>query len=88
MDKDYFCVSAEDLEQVKELGIPYRWRDSCLDPLKVLRKCKVNNVWSGFLRCRELEKNWLQCQIDRERDILKVVELKPVDIEVRKAELV
>lgn len=88
MDEDYFTVSAEDLEQYKELAIPYRWRDSCLDALKVLRKCKVQNVWSGFLRCRELEKHWVKCQIDREKNILKVVGLKPVDVGVRKTELV
>ena len=84
MEKDYFAISQAESEELDALAIPYRWRDSCVEFLKEFRQCRQEFRYTGMLRCRELEHTWLNCQVEREREILSIPDLKPVPLELRK----
>ena len=78
MESDYFPISQQEEEELNRLKITYKWRDSCMRQLLDFRNCQVDNYWTSMYACRGLKKAWLECQIERERNIIAKENIQPV----------
>jgi hypothetical protein len=74
MENDY-VHSKESHKIMDNLGISYQWRDSCVNLLIDLKKCKKVDYFAGvgflfpYSSCFELEKLYDKCQFNREMEL-------------------
>jgi hypothetical protein len=74
MDDDYIH-SPDSHKLMDRLGIAYQWRDSCVNLLIDLKKCKQMDYFTSisilkqFSSCYELEKLYEKCQFNRESNL-------------------
>ena len=74
MQNDYIHTKEAGL-QMDALGISYQWRDSCVNLLIDLKKCKKVDYFGSitflnpYSSCFELEKLYDKCQFEREMEL-------------------
>ncbi|CAI2385548.1 unnamed protein product [Moneuplotes crassus] len=69
-------------EEIDELGIPYAYKDSCVDFLVEYRFCVKTDKWSflpfsgKYGSCKKLYDRWMKCQSNREFMITQEMKAK------------